>query len=144
MKSNSITTGKIVILVFILSSFSFFGQELDSTKYYIIPQQYEGCNFSFCIPTSINDIDSTICKTYGKKNNQCRKYYFLVKQMLNGIPKVHLFYIADENGDMICIDDKLLHVKILNLIDNIILVGFSSECDVNLTIPLKVGALASE
>ncbi len=97
---------------------------------------YEGHEFKFKVPKTIDSIDSLICEVYKKNKSEKRTYYYLVRQFSKKDIRVYLFYMKDENNEHICIDNHLILIKIIKLTEEIEIEGFPKNLKISLTIPI--------
>jgi hypothetical protein len=126
----------VVFILFFCTVHYFNAKEDDSLKFYIIPMNYEGHEFKFKVPKTIDRIDSLICEVYKKNKSEKRTYYYLVRQFSKKDIRVYLFYIKDENNEHICIDNHLILIKIIKLTEEIEIEGFPKNLKISLTIPI--------
>ena len=62
----------VVFILFFCTVHYFCAKEDDSLKFYIIPMNYEGHEFKFKVPKTIDSIDSLICEVYKKNKSEKR------------------------------------------------------------------------
>lgn len=131
----------VVFILFFCTVHYFNAKEDDLLKFYIIPINYEGHEFKFKVPKTIDSIDSLICEVYKKNKSGKRTYYYLVRQFSKKDIRVYLFYIKDENNGYICIDNHLILIKIIKLTEEIEIEGFPKNLKISLTIPIAFNNL---
>jgi hypothetical protein len=126
----------VVFILFFCTVHYFNAKEDDLLKFYIIPMNYEGHEFKFKVPKTIDRIDSLKCEVYKKNKSEKKTYYYLVRQFSKKDIRVYLFYIKDENNGYICIDNHLILIKIIKLTEEIEIEGFPKNLKISLTIPI--------